>query len=79
MHPHYDKRGIGRRLHDTMLHWYFEQTQESVWLGTTPNTRAETFYRKSGWLEIGTYGDGELKFEMTFENWKNKNTSTKTT
>jgi hypothetical protein len=61
-------------LHDTMLDWYFTQTQETVWLGTDPGTRAETFYRKSGWKQIGMHGN-EYKFEMTFSNWnqiKNK-------
>jgi GNAT superfamily N-acetyltransferase len=74
VHPEFDKIGIGRNLHDTMLDWYFTQTQETVWLGTDPGTRAETFYRKSGWKQIGMHGN-EYKFEMTFSNWnqiKNK-------
>lgn len=69
--PDFEKQGIGRKLHDVMLDWYFKQTKENVWLGTSPNTRAEIFYRKSGWNEIGTHGKGEVKFEMTFENWEN--------
>jgi GNAT superfamily N-acetyltransferase len=40
-HPAFEKRGIGRRLHDMMLDWYFSQTSSKVWLGTSPNTRAE--------------------------------------
>ena len=52
-----------------MLDWYFEQTQTKVWLGTSPKTRAETFYRKSGWTEVGIHGKGEIKFEMTYEDW----------
>ncbi|TPV31147.1 GNAT family N-acetyltransferase [Paucihalobacter ruber] len=75
VHPNFDKRGIGRQLHDLMLNWYFNQTSKSLWLGTVPNTRAEIFYRKLGWTEIGTHGKGEIKFEMTFENWKNKSTA----
>ena len=72
VHPHYEKKGIGRQLHDLMLDWYFDQTSKNVWLGTSPNTRAEIFYRKSGWKEIGTHGDGEIKFEMTLEDWTRK-------
>jgi len=72
VHPDFEKQGIGRKLHDVMLDWYFDQTKEKVWLGTSPNTRAETFYRKSGWHETGTHGKREIKFEMTFENWKNR-------
>lgn len=73
LHPDYEKRGIGRKLHDMMLDWYFAQTEENVWLGTSPGTRAEAFYRKSGWTEIGTHGNGEVKFEMTAEDWKKRN------
>lgn len=69
VHPQFDKQGIGRQLHDIMLNWYFSQTKETVWLGTAPNTRAESFYRKAGWIEIGTHGKGEIKFEMTHDNW----------
>jgi len=53
-----------------MINWYFEQTKTNVWLGTAPNTRAEMFYRKAGWTEIGIHGKGEIKFEMSYENWK---------
>ncbi len=53
-----------------MLDWYFAQHKESVWLSTAPASRAETFYRKAGWDEVGTYGKGEIKFEMTVNSWK---------
>lgn len=68
--PGFDQQGIGRKLHNTMLDWYFEQRNETVWLSTAPNTRAATFYRMSGWQEAGTYGKGELRFEMTADSWK---------
>jgi len=48
--PDFEKKGIGKKLHDIMLDWYFTQTKESVWLGTSPNTRAELFLPKI-WLE----------------------------
>lgn len=70
LRPEFEKQGIGRKLHDIMLDWYFEQRQTNIWLGTSPKTRAEKFYRKAGWTEIGTHGKGEIKFEMTYENWK---------
>ncbi|WP_284653567.1 GNAT family N-acetyltransferase [Flavobacterium terrisoli] len=69
LHPEFEKQGIGKQLHDTMLHWYFDHTHQTVWLGTAPGTRAENFYRKAGWTEIGTHGKGEVKFEMTYDNW----------
>lgn len=72
VHPDFDRQGIGRKLHDTMLDWYFSQTQATVWLGTAPHTRAEVFYRIAGWKETGTHGKGEIKFEMTYNNWMNR-------
>jgi len=72
LRPEYEGRGIGKELHDMMLDWYFDQTKETVWLGTAANTRAEKFYRKAGWKEVGTHGKGEIKFEMSKADWKNR-------
>ncbi len=73
--PGYDKKGIARKLHEMMMDWYFDQTKETIWLGTAPGTRAEQFYRKAGWKEVGTHGKGEIKFEMTADEWKNRDIS----
>ncbi|MBL7744021.1 MAG: GNAT family N-acetyltransferase [Chitinophagaceae bacterium] len=67
--PGFDKMGIGKRLHDDMMDWYFSQTEKTIWLSTSPGTRAETFYRKAGWKETGLYGKGEIKFEMHAADW----------
>lgn len=67
--PGYAKIGIGRKLHDEMINWYFKQTGDTIWLGTAPGTRAELFYRKAGWTEVGVHGKGEVKFEMSREQW----------
>jgi GNAT superfamily N-acetyltransferase len=67
--PLFEKRGIGQKLHNTMLDWYFNQTNKTVWLGTAFDTRAEQFYRKAGWKEVGMHGTKEIKFEMTFNDW----------
>lgn len=67
--PAFEKKGIGKVLHDTMLDWYFTQTQDTVWLGTAPETRAQGFYKRAGWKEVGMHGK-EIKFEMTFSDWK---------
>lgn len=72
VHPEFENQGIGRKLHDTLLNWYFDQTNEKIWLSTSPDTRAEIFYRKSGWTENGAYGKNEIKFEMTYNHWKNR-------
>jgi GNAT superfamily N-acetyltransferase len=68
--PESEKRGIGKKLHQTMLDWYFSNTREKVWLGTAPHTRAANFYRKAGWKETGLHGEREIRFEMTWEEWE---------
>lgn len=67
--PEFEKQGIGTQLHDVMLDWYFTQTENTVWLGTSPGTRAENFYRRAGWTETGMHGKDEVKFEMTHAEW----------
>ncbi|MBP9098719.1 MAG: GNAT family N-acetyltransferase [Ferruginibacter sp.] len=71
VHPEYAGKGIGKTLHNMMLNWYFGVCQKTVWLGTAPGTRAEVFYRKQGWTEVGMHGK-EIKFEMTYNEWCNR-------
>lgn len=70
--PDFENRGIGGQLHDCILDWYFTQVPDDLWLGTAPLTRAETFYRRSGWKENGLHGEKEIRFEINPENWKNR-------
>jgi GNAT superfamily N-acetyltransferase len=63
VHPEFDKKGIGKTLHNLMLDWYFAQGKQKVWLSTEPNTRAEKFYLLRGWKVVGEYGKNEIKFE----------------
>ncbi|MDQ3550216.1 MAG: GNAT family N-acetyltransferase [Bacteroidota bacterium] len=76
VNPDFEGMGIGKELHDIMIDWYFKQTKENIWLGTEPKTKAEKFYRKNGWKEIGRHGKGEIKFEMDLEDWKKNNQHT---
>ena len=69
MQPGFENRGIGRKLHDDMMDWYFEMSNEPVWLSTSPGTRAESFYRKAGWRQTSITKSGEIKFEMTATEW----------
>jgi GNAT superfamily N-acetyltransferase len=69
LEPEYEGKGIGKKLHQLMMDWYFSQTKKTVWLGTSPNTRAEKFYPKMGWKAVGFVNKGEVKFEMTYEDW----------
>lgn len=75
LHPEYEGMGIGKQLHNIMLDWYFKQTNTTIWLGTEPETRAEKFYRKRGWKEVGMHGKGEIKFEMSYKEWLDNNSS----
>lgn len=69
LHPEFEGQGIGQKLQTLMLDWYFSTGKEHVWLGTSPNTRAEQFYLKSGWTKTGMHGKNEVKFERTREDW----------
>jgi GNAT superfamily N-acetyltransferase len=74
VHPAFEKMGIGRKLHEMMLNWYFLHTKNPIWLSTAPATRAYSFYKKAGWIETGIHGKGEVKFEMTAEIWHSSRT-----
>ena len=65
--PEHDKKGIGRKLHELMLNYSFEQGTDKLWLSTGPGTRAEAFYRKAGWQQTGFTTRGEIRFEMNHE------------
>ncbi|WP_247234803.1 GNAT family N-acetyltransferase [Telluribacter sp. SYSU D00476] len=67
--PAYEKKGIGRRLHDLMLDWSFGQPIDRLWLGTEPGSRADAFYEKAGWVKAGTQPNGEVRYEMTKTRW----------
>ena len=70
VNPSFEKRGIGRKLHGIMMDWFFSRTENTCWLGTAPDTRAASFYKKAGWRESGRHGKGEIRFEMKYEEWK---------
>ncbi|MES2458650.1 MAG: GNAT family N-acetyltransferase [Bacteroidota bacterium] len=72
--PVFAEKGIGKELHRLMIDWYFKQTKEKLVLGTAPNTRAERFYNLQGWTPFGSYSNGELKFELSYEDWVNNKT-----
>ena len=69
IHPDHEKKGIGKKLHQIMMDWYFDQEKEKVWLSTAPGSRAEGFYKVAGWKQTGITRSGEVKFEMSAEDW----------
>lgn len=68
--PLFAEQGVGKQLHGLMMDWYFEQTRAIVVLGTAPKTRAEKFYELQGWRRAGAYSNGEVKFELSYEDWQ---------
>ena len=67
--PEFEGKRIGKKLHQLMLDEYFSKTKETIWLSTEANSRAEIIYKKQGWKNAGFHGN-EVKFEMSFEDWK---------
>ena len=63
--PEHERKGIGRRLHDTMVEWLFAAGNACIWLTTDPDTRAERFYLAAGWQQAGVTDEGEIRFELT--------------
>jgi GNAT superfamily N-acetyltransferase len=56
--------GIGRKLHNVMVDWLFEQASTPLWLSTDSGTRAARFYAAAGWSPDGTTSDGEQRFTL---------------
>lgn len=70
--PGFERRGIGRALHDVMMRWMFDVGAETVWLGTAAGTRAERFYVTAGWERVGHLENGEVRFEMSRERYADR-------
>lgn len=68
--PGYEGRGIGKQLMGLLLNWYFTNKNEPIWLSTAPASRAEKFYRLFGWKATGYQRNGEIRFEMSPDDWK---------
>ena len=67
--PGCERQGVGRALHAAMMDAFFRRSGDTVWLGTTPGTRAVAFYRAAGWIEAGRLANGEVRFEMPAARW----------
>jgi GNAT superfamily N-acetyltransferase len=62
--PRYERRGIGRQLHDAMIEWLFASGAPRISLTTDPNTRAEHFYEAAGWQRVGQEANGEVRYSL---------------
>ncbi|HET9355163.1 MAG TPA: GNAT family N-acetyltransferase [Sphingomicrobium sp.] len=61
--PDAEGRGVGRRLHARLIEAARERRLPRLILTTSPRTRAERFYRISGWMVVGGTDSGELRME----------------
>lgn len=62
--PAHEGRGVGRRLIAAATDWLFARGVETVSLSTTPDTRADAFYRANGWLRGEHTDKGEVMFRL---------------
>jgi GNAT superfamily N-acetyltransferase len=62
--PRFEGSGIGKALHDRLTDCARALGLDRLFLDTSEGTRAEQFYRRLGWIEIGTTESGELRFEL---------------
>jgi len=72
--PEFEGKGIGKKLQSLMLDWFFNDHHSTLSLTTAHESRAEGFYRKYGWKETGKKPNGEIKFEITADNWNQNHT-----
>jgi GNAT superfamily N-acetyltransferase len=70
--PEYQGKGVGKMLQRKMVNWYFDHFSKKLWLTTGAGTKAESFYRQSGWKEVEKLSNGEIKFELAIADWKLK-------
>ncbi|CAM5218041.1 hypothetical protein ARD30_09825 [Bosea thiooxidans] len=63
--PEREGRGHGRALLDAALTKLKAAGNAQAWLTTGANTRAERFYRRHGWRDMGHSLDGQIVFIKT--------------
>jgi GNAT superfamily N-acetyltransferase len=61
--PEFEGAGIGQALHAQMLHWAAAQRLERLSLETERGSRAELFYKRAGWTEVGAPAGSDVVLE----------------
>ena len=60
----YEGRGIGRALLDEAVRWLARGGHATVRLTTEPGTRAESLYRRAGWIREGEASNGDASYRL---------------
>ena len=63
--PEHEGQGLGRALLDAALAGLKAAGHSQAWLTTGGGTRAERFYRRHGWRDMGRSQDGSIIFIRT--------------
>ena len=64
VHPDFEGRGHGTRLHDTTINWLWSQGLESLWLTIATQAHARKFYERKGWRDMGLTEKGDVRYEL---------------
>ena len=62
--PGSEGHGVGQAVLDRMVSWAREKQLVQLSLGTEKGTRAEAFYKRSGWIEASTIESSETRLEF---------------
>jgi GNAT superfamily N-acetyltransferase len=62
--PSHEGRGLGKQLMTSLIERARELGFSSLRLVTTPGTRAEAFYLRGGWEQVGIEANGECRLAL---------------
>jgi ribosomal protein S18 acetylase RimI-like enzyme len=63
LHPAHEGRAVGQTLIQAACSSLLEAGYQFATLSTEPQTRAQYFYERNGWIAKGNTSTGEVKFE----------------
>jgi ribosomal protein S18 acetylase RimI-like enzyme len=63
--PGFERRGCGGTLLKSAVDWLFVRGFDHLRLEVGPQTRADAFYLKRGWVETGRESNGDVVMHLT--------------
>ncbi len=72
IHPHYQGRGIGAHLIESLIDTAAQRDQDLLLDVLAINTRAHAFYQRHGFREVSRHGENNRKIRMRFSHWQAK-------